>query len=248
MSVVIPDSIEPVVGWKVLTIRDGGTLSSPTYPMHWIPGKKTEAECTGDLYFTWELVDEDVPEEPPSVEEVLQWFPGTYLNTPTDPPPPGKRWKSTVTSNNHQIPNNLCSCGIYIASRPEITDQYSSSYNKDVLVEMKGWGNVIEYQDGWRTQFAYPSAIYVKDQKTAELISPDYEVPVVLYKKAPPEVKRVKVRSKALFVHLALIIFLGVLLGITVATGGSLSPFTYAWFTAMSALFGLSFVAEARKI
>lgn len=42
---VIPDTIEPYIGWKALYIQSDGKLFSPSWGHQWTPGEKTEASC-----------------------------------------------------------------------------------------------------------------------------------------------------------------------------------------------------------
>ena len=44
-SIVVPDSIEPVIGWKNLFYKEGGLLYSPTYKMLWRPKGRAYATC-----------------------------------------------------------------------------------------------------------------------------------------------------------------------------------------------------------
>jgi hypothetical protein len=55
----------------------------------------------------------------------------------------------------HQSPLESCSCGIYALKE-------TSRCLGDIYGEVYLWGKVIEHEDGWRAQFAYPRSFVVR--------------------------------------------------------------------------------------
>jgi len=182
---LVPDSIEPIEGWKMLNLGPDGTLVSPNYDMTWYPASPVCALCKTDSYIQrWVLVDGPVPLETPGQAPSYVVAAGgmTFYQAPspvTVPlplvvPPPGKHWELHSFKNEHTAPGEGCSCGIYVARNIVTTAGYGT-----VLVKVKGWGNVHEHSGGWRVEYAYPSEIYVNTMEEA-LALEAYGVPIKL--------------------------------------------------------------------
>ena len=91
------------------------------------------------------------------------------------------------------IPGEGCKCGIYAANETAVALKYS----KDVLGRVSLWGHVVEHEQGWRAQYAYPDELYVADEKYDEVrddLSKHYAVPIyrmsVLIKETPAEAQK----------------------------------------------------------
>lgn len=112
MRVTIPDTIEPVIGWKGLAV-DLNTMELRSiygfYDYLWPHRKEHTAMCKRD--------------------------------------------------HEHEggMPGIDCSCGFYIARSWPIAMGYT--FAGGALVEVAGWGKVIEHRVGWRTRYAYPKRI-----------------------------------------------------------------------------------------
>lgn len=164
---VIPDSIEPYLGYKALNVFEAG-LASPSYHCFWPVGSRLEARCTtGVSQWSW------VPKEgePRSMEEQTYEFGGTRFMTvssssarvgtyrtptkPNNPLPPGWNWSWEPLT--HDSPAEDCHCGIYVAKKPEKCLQYLGA--SGVIAEIALWGKVIPAHDGARGQYAYPQKI-----------------------------------------------------------------------------------------
>lgn len=130
---VVPDSIEPVVGWKGWMLKNR-RLSSPSFLHYWQPGKTAQARCvhTGDP-------DYDIP---PHTE----------------------------------APQEKCTCGFYLAQNAANAFRYGY-----VLGEVCGWGKVIEHEDGWRTEYAYPKMFYTDIEEDVPALRA-YGVPIMTLK------------------------------------------------------------------
>jgi hypothetical protein len=126
--VVVPDAVEPIVGWRCWRIGDspeGFVLSSACRGARWAPRWPLEASC----------------------------------------------------DRGHRSPALGCTCGIYAAGEPRLPHQYLPPHVKaadrirtqailgyDVVMAVglaALWGEVIECDWGWRSQYAYPSRLYV---------------------------------------------------------------------------------------
>jgi hypothetical protein len=60
----------------------------------------------------------------------------------------------------HRVPHHMCSCGIYAMRKPNALacDLFDE---REVIGQVNLWGTVIEHEEGWRGEYAYPSTIYV---------------------------------------------------------------------------------------
>lgn len=168
LSIVIPDAIEPVVGWKGMNLLQDGRLMSPTYTAAWEAGKPFEAECSG-IHGIWEwkpypsISATGTPEHQVG-ENWLSLKPQIIL-------PPGMEWRLDFIATDHEVAGAGCTCGVYIAGKGE-----ASAYG-NILIEVAGWGTTTSHGRGWRTQFAYPKKIHVRNERQKKLII-DYGVPV----------------------------------------------------------------------
>jgi hypothetical protein len=64
----------------------------------------------------------------------------------------------------HAAPLLECACGIYAAREPEgavvyLTGRDEAGVVRRVLGRVSLWGAVIEHEDGWRGEFAYPAQL-----------------------------------------------------------------------------------------
>lgn len=174
---VIPDEIEPRIGYKYLRVLGSGVMLSPMYHLTWTPFEKVEAE--GCETYTWEP-----HRKPPATTEGVYFEEGDpALGSGVAAPPllelpPGMSW--FLVQGHHQAPNEECSCGIYGVDRPSQCQGYN--YGDDfVLVEIAFWGKVVPADYGVRAQYAYPKAIYAQKNnfESAQKAAALYGVPLI---------------------------------------------------------------------
>jgi hypothetical protein len=68
----------------------------------------------------------------------------------------------------HAAPDQGCDCGIYAVRRPEQAQAYLVGRNRPeavhrVLGRVALWGRVVECEQGWRAECAYPARLWVPD-------------------------------------------------------------------------------------
>lgn len=184
---MIPDSVEPVVGYRVWSALDSGYLSSTNSQLRpWMPGKN-EALC----YQT------------PSVKaQYQQMQSATSTGVVYHQAPAQTVYKNVdgqlqeVPYNAHDlIPDPACGCGFwFLKSVEDVVGMFGRAlwgggdmlyrqgpYNP-VIGKVKGWGRVILAANGYRSEFAEVLAIiagedlesYEKHQRIADL----YGVPL----------------------------------------------------------------------
>jgi hypothetical protein len=67
----------------------------------------------------------------------------------------------------HEAPDEGCTCGIYAASTPELALAYLDRQalmgwaRSPLIGRVALWGRVIECERGWRSEFAYPTRLYL---------------------------------------------------------------------------------------
>jgi len=203
---VIPDSIEPYVGYKWLTLREG-RLWSQHNQAPWPEKEPLLARCTS-FGHGWHWVARPWEECVPQAAFNPTWGAGpfggvtaqtaianfhsaaTFTNTgfqnkyvqpkPTTSLPYGQDWSFEPYGQCETSPQEHCSCGIYVASTPEECLGYFPGVD-GVLVEVAVWGETIIGQYGARGQYAYPQRVLsVKDWESAALITDTYGIPVEL--------------------------------------------------------------------
>lgn len=157
---VVPDTIEPHLGIKALTIRDG-TLHSPQQGTAWPKQKRLEAACKYRS-IAWELRD-----SPEGWPKELFWVPSSVLRQgestdvgwPTEPAPPGKTWVPHEVE--HQLSLCTAKCGIYVVDTPRqcepyLRDHWGQRNGHTILASVALWGQVVKGNKGARGQYAYP--------------------------------------------------------------------------------------------
>lgn len=73
----------------------------------------------------------------------IQWHPGEAFAA------------NCRTSGCHEAPQSDCTCGVYASKSSDHLRRIGYSENR-ICGEVWLWGTVIEHEDGWRAQFAYP--------------------------------------------------------------------------------------------
>lgn len=132
MTVVAPDYVRPVVGWRTwLVVQENGALRlrSVAFKTVWQPCRELTARCEQGRRFRWRL-RRKAPHDAPSascqcgiyaVPDVVQL--SSYLTLYDDP--------------------------------------FCSSVVHRVFGQVSLWGSVVEAESGWRASHAYPARIFV---------------------------------------------------------------------------------------
>lgn len=165
---IVPDTIEPFIGWRVWNVRGGNrlTLESLYYSHHWAPGRAARAQC----------------------EETFAWG-------------------HAFGGHSHRAPADGCKCGMYAAKTLEWAAEYlpeklrhftpepipTSPKTRMVFGRVALWGEVIEYEHGYRGEYAYPVDLYVPvvfecwsmgAKRAATQMRESYDVPVHIIRRA----------------------------------------------------------------
>lgn len=201
---IIPDAIEPYVGYKALHVHDNGQsliLASPSYQSTWPKQQRHEAVCpAGRQDWAWKPVRGHAPNEP---EEE-----GFSFNKPTDPGqqtttsiywtvaptipdkpktilPDGMYWSWEPIP--HQIANQHCTCGIYVVDAPGECVSYIHP-PASVICKIALWGTVTRATHGARGQYAYPQTIeYAMGLNNQQLVRLANEYGLQLPESTPPD-------------------------------------------------------------
>lgn len=196
MTVVVPDSIEVVEGWRSWNFGSRG-LTSITRPVGWLAGTELEAECGGQNQmaypfgivptrreYAWSLVQGGMsPEKARAHRDNLTRTPTlSYIPpVPSVMPITGMGW--VLISRNpdaHTPPGEDCTCGIYAAADLALCPP------AEIYGKVKLWGKVIPGEHGWRAQYAYPSVLYAPPKLAAHPALLAYGVEVVVEEHSAP--------------------------------------------------------------
>ncbi len=201
MSMLVPDSIEPITAYKYLVIvraLPGGPprlvssyFGDKQERMAWPVDAPAEADCGRDFHTDtpWRL---EALRSPPADRP---W--GNLDVAHGDPPevalPPGLTWYWVADP--HLPPAPSCTCGIY-----GVSDwQKASAYRQDhrALVRLAQWGRTIPAAHGARSQFACVTGVIHSTcpSFTEEDVAREYKVPVV---RAHPSLNEIEERIESL--------------------------------------------------
>lgn len=202
-TLVIPDGIEPMVGYKYLHLDADGLLQSPHAFLAWVPHKAAEAGECNDGNWTWRPLA-----FPPAGEFYASEGDPAITSGVPGPPlielPQGLSWY--LVADPHSAPQENCTCGIYSVSAPIECGGYAAA--ERVLVELALWGRIIPGSKGSRAEFAYPKALHITGARepsrkriteAAEL----YGVPCVDWTGETPENEAPHVQAAAALLQLA---------------------------------------------
>jgi hypothetical protein len=178
---VIPDSIEPVIGWRGWALSDNGLLLSQHNHMQWTPGERAEAKCSPSLggtmpwmmppRYKWEATKGAKQTREQAQKYVEGWrkqYAGVshaphIPDAPVIELPYGWGWVCTVVesagSKPHEAPGEHCTCGIYAVS------DLNSALSGDIIGRIALWGKVVPGTHGWRGQYAYPVELFARAVK-----------------------------------------------------------------------------------
>ena len=180
---VVPDAIEPVVGWKALRMRPPFLLS-PSFEQEWPHRAPLVSECRAPgpprTQFSWKAIP-----SPEGWDEELFWVPScflaegrsTFFPWPSDPAPPGMTYVPV------ELPHDMagCKCGIYVVTDAKDCRAYLQGLDR-VLVQIAVWGSVVPGSQGCRGSLAYPQLIVAGYQQSemAIPVAEAYGVPLEL--------------------------------------------------------------------
>jgi hypothetical protein len=132
---IVPDAIEPIVGWRCWSLTDAGQLESlvPFGDRLWLPGERKEATCFPPIPSTLgEASGTECAELDPDLGDA------DFLRQ-------------------HHAPLESCSCGIHAAK--DLETLQLALLSGPVVGEVYLWGKVIPGEDGYRAQYAYPKSL-----------------------------------------------------------------------------------------
>lgn len=215
---VIPDSIEPVRGFKALSVIGDFSLSSPSQSALWPKRKRMEAQCTSGLsHWAWVPVEGEPREldatttlaplmvRAPNVVAVTAVVSSSAIGMPVipqtppkpnNPLPPGWSWSWEALT--HDAPAEDCSCGIYVADTPEATLSYL--HQNGVIAEIALWGKVIPGTSGARGQYAYVTRLLTPVQIVDEIrpVSEAYGAPMLILEEEREKLAETEAEQDAL--------------------------------------------------
>lgn len=197
-EMIVPDSIEPVYGWKALRITKDGRLASPQQTTIWPVKQRLEATCGSNrVTYAWTAVHGEPKPSPVEVSGMVQGGAvfssasvvsvtasstggGSMMVTPAEKPktqlPAGMSWSWEPQP--HEIASNDCRCGIYVVNNVRSAGTYLSA--DCILAEVCLWGRVVPGSEGARGQYAYPRQLFAPDTlaDVATMVAQLYGVPI----------------------------------------------------------------------
>lgn len=92
---------------------------------------------------------------------------------------PKKIVQAECSYHDHEAPQMSCACGYWSFKTPELMKEACFGYKGDVAVvgSVEIWGRVIECQNGYRSEYAYPKELWLLEEGL-ERLSWIYGVPV----------------------------------------------------------------------
>ncbi len=162
MTPIIPDSIDPVRGWRVWTLTVDPRPSIPESIQRSVQKARTPRFFSARHFrsqdgtpVTWKLYS--VVFDPYGAPRQLGLWRAREAKR-AQCLRNGKPCRKPLTVN--------CTCGVYAFRSPEliadhdwITSMPTPPDPPSVVGQVLGWGQVIEHELGWRATFAYPSAL-----------------------------------------------------------------------------------------
>lgn len=164
---IVPDAVEPYVGWKALLDSDHYYLYSPQQGVRWPHKQQLEAVCRDPQAGTvWRMLrtEEALPDHPLYVivvpEGETAWVTLGIGDVLLPAMRPGhNRWVLTRKDGApHDAVKDDCRCGIYVSDNP--TRCYDYYGPEHVLTKVAVWGRTIIADHGARGQYAYPQKFY----------------------------------------------------------------------------------------
>lgn len=177
---IVPDSIEPIIGYKWVRTYKDHLYSGPHERHQWPQMAPFKAVCAIDR--GWSYQPRPYWEVRPGPKKPKKHSLPTPVNTTASVATPTNHWgwapdSSTYAKKpklalvypldwsweqvmaNHESPDEDCSCGIYVVNNQGECNAYNYSHTRMVLIEVALWGKVVVGEGGARGQFAYPRRI-----------------------------------------------------------------------------------------
>lgn len=187
-DIVVPDSIEPFLGYKSLKvrslwrpqkIRSELTLFSPQVGMPWPHGRRAVATCNHQHRWAWRAI-RGIPKTPEEIEYAFShaphMLPFLKQEPPSVSPPEGYVWSWEPVD--HEVVFDACGCGIYSVSHPlRVVPYYHSEC---VIAQVASWGRITIAIHGARAEYVYPQKIVAwnTDDDVAEKVAAAYGIPL----------------------------------------------------------------------
>lgn len=225
---VIPDSIEPVEGYRTWKFN-GKALVSVTNETVWPTKDALEAKCSPNsttsmmsMYMTPRFYHWDVRKDREGLTYDQAFAQHTsYVNTGfyvlAAPPktllPDGFSLHMIemggASSDHGDCPGEGCSCGIYAASE---LGGCPAAGRDEIMGKVKMWGKVVPGDKGWRAQYAFPSELYVPERLSSHPALLAYGVPITALPEMPKDAdakERIKISNTRKYMLGATVINLG---------------------------------------
>lgn len=190
---VVPDSIEPYVGFKYLSLIDGVLVSNCGYD-RWPTRSRAVAECKAQGQYKWQALKQATVSTPESVQALFHQMNPVYsyipypsaIAKPTLELPHGYVWSYEQERFDHEPADESCSCGFYAVDEKKDCAPYAAMHN-GVLVEVAIWGKVVVGDTGARGQYAYPQRIIASPEmaEAATTAGEAYGIPVEIDETVP---------------------------------------------------------------
>jgi hypothetical protein len=176
-TLVVPDSIEPVSGWRAWNLRMPSGYEIPGMRKPWW------ADEPEDGPILLESVTHNDTVWLPREEVVAKCSRGGRGRARVGKPLTGR-----PSTESHPVPSEDCTCGLYAArTLDHLLGMRYPQYDPDlgqytVIGEVALWGGVVEGTQGWRAERAYPTVLYLPflGWKYAKRLNDTYGVPVRL--------------------------------------------------------------------
>lgn len=176
---VVPDKINPEVGWRSWDVTNG-VLHSVNQRTAWPIKKALEAYCDHGPELVYEprrygrivpmgMASEGVADAKGHtvVFQRVFGFETGGLGPLHDEPPAvqlPKGWGYELVEVPQEVPGNDCSCGIYaLESKEALLRSPYVSGGQMAVGAVSLWGKVIKGERGYRAQFAYPLFLYTDE-------------------------------------------------------------------------------------
>lgn len=94
------------------------------------------------------------------------WFPNRAFRAACEMRPAPSALTLAGGRDSHAIPSLDCTCGVYAVRRREyLSEIVSAGYGLSLTIgQVALWGWVLEYEHGYRAEFAYPAGLVTPDE------------------------------------------------------------------------------------
>lgn len=167
---VVPDYIEPLIGYRAWYVFDG-RLASINNHQQWPEKQPMQAKCdnaeSGGLHGMTGMMSS-------MVTSTVSMTTPVYATPAQAAVLAFGQWFNRCR---HKAPMIGCSCGIYAHKHVNGSYMQSAPGSYHAWGEVYLWGKIQEYEDGYRAQFAYPKSLSTGAADVAQAIAAKYGVP-----------------------------------------------------------------------